>query len=59
MQFASKMMLVPYSKDNRCINKRSESEKILKSKKLNNTQKLTSYRSQIEQERENESRITS
>jgi len=56
MQFASKMMLVPFNKDNRCINKRSESEKILKSKKLSNTQKLTSYRSTIERERENEKR---
>ena len=49
MQFASKMMLVPFSKESRekCINMRSESEKILKNKKLNNTDKLTEYRQSI------------
>lgn len=51
MQFASKMMLVPYNKDSKCINTKSESEKILKTKKLNTNEKLIRYRARVEQER--------
>ena len=52
MQFASKMMLVPYNKDAKCINIKSESEKILKNKNLNTSEKLIRYRARVEQERD-------
>ena len=52
MQFASKMMLVPYNKDAKCINIKSQSEKILKNKNLNTSEKLIRYRARVEQERD-------
>ena len=54
MQFASKMMLVPYNKDAKCINIKSESEKILKNKNLNTSEKLIRYRARVEQERDDQ-----
>lgn len=55
MQFVSKMMLVPYNKEakEKCINMRSESEKILKNSKLDSTKKLVEYRQSIGKERQN------
>lgn len=53
MQFASKMMLVPFNKEalQKCINTRTESEIILNNSKLDTTDKLVKYRHSIGVER--------
>ena len=52
MQLVSKMMLVPYDKTllEKSINNTKETEIILKSKKLGNTEKLEKYRSNIKRQ---------
>ena len=56
MQFASKMMLVPYNKDayENCINKRRDGNNILKSKKLSSADKLIRYREIVGNEKRNQ-----
>ena len=56
MQFAAKMMLVPFNKEaiENCINMRSDGEKILKNTKLNTTAKLLKYRTLLGQEKQSD-----